>query len=129
MSAKVSLKALTEELIKCKEELRLVMEEKERYNIENIDLKAVNSLTKIQEKETCQVKEAENVIECSICSYPFRNNRDLSGHHEKHKKIETVVNEGQICGICGTAFTTKFANGSEMEAAVSHKLSAGTDMT
>ena len=103
-ATKKTLAALQEEFKKCKGELRIVMEEKERLKIENSDLKTVNKLNETLEKEAIQTKNAAIVLKCDICEYPFQERESLIKHREKHKKKATEVHEGQLCGICVYSF-------------------------
>ena len=95
------MKALEEECKRCKAELGIVQEEKERMKIENNDLKSVKDLTKTLAQEPSQKKNREKVMMCVICGYTFKNNAALKIHANKHGKETATVTVSQECGICG----------------------------
>ena len=95
------MKALEDELLRCKSELRVIQGEKERLKIERNDLKSVENLTEIFDKESVQGEKAEIVIMCVTCGYPFKNSSDLKVHAEKHKSKTAEIMLNQECGICG----------------------------
>ena len=77
------MKALEVEYNKCKGELRIVNEEKERLKIEGNDLKKVTSLTRKIQKDQSRI-QYEPIKVCAICEYPFKSSNGLSNHQAKH---------------------------------------------
>ena len=102
---KKSLKALEVEYNKCKTELRVVNEEKERLKIEGNDLKKVNSVTKNSQRDQSKAK-SDPIMLCAICEYPFKSSTDLINHQSKHKAKTAEVIMAQNCGICGFEYNS-----------------------
>ena len=99
-NTKKAMKSLEDELSKCKSELRIVKEEKERLKIENRDIKHVQELSRRQDK----IKET--ILICDICEYPFKTQENLNSHKEKHKNETEEGETNQTCGICSTEFSS-----------------------
>ena len=87
----------------CKQELRIVSEEKERLKIERNDLKKINSVSKHIQKDQSRTTN-KTVKLCAICEYPFKSINDLTNHQSKHKSQTFKVDETQNCGICGEIY-------------------------
>ena len=103
---KKTLIALKEENNNCKEELRIVQEEKERLKTERNDLKKVNTLTQTLSRDTSQRKSSNSIIICDICEYPFKEQTELNDHHKKHNMKLTESDSNQSCGFCGLEFSS-----------------------
>ena len=85
-NTKKTLKAIEVQFMKCKAELRCSEEERERFKIENKDLKAVIDLTKFIPKESVTPDNSKYTLDCEVCEYPFRNKAEFDVHKEKHNK-------------------------------------------
>ena len=105
-ATKKYLKTIEDAYKKCKAELRNVEEEKERLKIKNNDLKSVNELNKVIEKESSQSEKKESMVTCVMCEYPFKTITALNKHILKHKKPVIEVEMNQNCGICASEFSS-----------------------
>ena len=100
------IKALEDELRKCKAELRYVQEEKDRLKIQNEDFKSVTELSKNLEELPSLNKNTESVLVCAMCEYPFKTQAAVKTHQEKHKKETENTDMSHDCGICGTELSS-----------------------
>ena len=79
---KKSLAALEKEYNSCREELKVVQEEKERYKTRSKDLESIINLSNPSEVLESTNKSSNELAVCEECEYPCRTKTDLSIHQQ-----------------------------------------------
>ena len=97
---KKSLAALEKEYNLCREELKVVQEEKERYKTHSKDLESIINLSNPSKVIESTNKSSNELAVCEECEYPCRTKTDLSIHQQKHQLNINNIEINQICSLC-----------------------------
>ena len=99
-ATKLTLAALENEYKACREELKIVQEEKERYKIKSDDLESIKKLTVETEHKKEKYDNSNTTFICAKCEYPFKTEEEMTVHYKKHQLSKTIQQSNHICSLC-----------------------------